>query len=196
MNSFYIPKGNDLLELPEQDDPPITLKAELVPDRGVKAIGYAAVTTAGLASGGTLRESDLAEIVRRHLDDLCALASALGIPRERLFTHVGGWKEEELLYETALNRYSCPGWSFYRHAGDVSKDPGVQKALGKTDAPYWAAVEWMLEGKPGDEAWLPALRRALSAPRCRYVCLYNWSGIRDNPAALAAIRSVLGAGGN
>ena len=196
VNSFYIPKGNDLLELPEQDDPQITLKAELVPDRGVKAIGYAAVTTAGLASGGTLRESDLAEIVRRHLDDLCALASALGIPRERLFTHVGGWKEEELLYETALNRYSCPGWSFYRHAGDVSKDRGVQKALGKSDAPHWAAVEWMLEGKPGDEAWLPALKRALSAPRCRYVCLYNWSGIRDNPAALAAIRSVLGAGGN
>lgn len=196
VNSFYIPNGNDLLEHPEEDDPQITLKADRVPDRGVTAIGYAAVTTAHLASADALRESDLAEIVRRHLADLCELASELGVPRERLFTHVGGWKEEELLYETALNRYSCPGWSFYRHASDIMKDVGVRNALGKSDAPHWAAVEWMLEGKPDDEAWLPALKRALSAPGCRYVCLYNWSGIRDNPAAVTAIRSLLGTGGN
>jgi hypothetical protein len=191
VNSFYIPGGNALLDLPEEKDPQITLKGERVPDRGVTAIGYAAVTTAHLASGGALREDHLAEIVSRHLEDLCALAAELGVPRVKLFTHVGGWKEEELLYDAALNSYSCPGWSFYRHAADPGKDRGVARVLGKSDAPYWGAVEWLLEGKHDKGAWVDALSRTLSIPKCRYVCIYNWSGIRDDQAALEGIREIL-----
>ncbi|MBI4417966.1 MAG: hypothetical protein HY563_04260, partial [Ignavibacteriales bacterium] len=141
VNSFYLPDGNALLDRPESEDPQVELKGNLIPDRGVVAIGYAAVTATGLANSGTLREKDLAKIVWRHLDDLCALAAELGVPRGKLFTHVGGWKEEELLYDAALNKYSCPGWSFYRHAIDPTKDTGVQRVLRKSDAPFWAAAE-------------------------------------------------------
>jgi hypothetical protein len=194
VNAFYYPNGNRLLDQPESKDPREELKADQVPDRGVAASGYAAVTTARLAKNGPLREQDLAEIVRLHLDDLCALAAELGVPREKMFTHVGGWKEEELLYDAALNRYSCPGWSFYRHASDPSQDKGVQRVLRKSDAPFWGAVEWMLMGTDDEQAWHDAIARTLSIPKCRYMCIYNWSGIRENRGAVAAIKAVLSVG--
>jgi hypothetical protein len=194
VNAFYYPGGNDLLDRPESDDPREELKADQVPNRGVVASGYAAVTTAGLANSGELREKDLAEIVRLHLDDLCSFAAELGVPREHMFTHVSGWKEEELLYDAAFNKYSCPGWSFYRHAADAAKDRGVQRVLQKNDAPFWGAVEWMLMGSDDEKAWRDAITRTLSIPKCRYMCIFNWSGIRDNRGAVAAIKTVLGAG--
>ena len=192
VNAFYIPNGNVFLDKPEKDDPQVELKGELVPDRGVVAIGYAAVTSSGLATSGVLKETDLATIVTKHLEDLCGLAADLGVPREKLFTHVGGWKEEELLYDAALNRYACPGWSFYRHAFDASRDKGVQRVLGKSDAPYWAAVEWMLMNDSSSTDWHDSLQRTLSISKCRYLCVYNWSGIRDNKGAVEGIRRALG----
>jgi hypothetical protein len=194
VNAFYYPNGNDLLDRPESEDPQVELKADQVPSRGVVASGYAAVTTAGLAKSGELQEKHLAEIVRRHLDDLCALAAELGVPREKLFTHVGGWKEEELLYDAALNRYACPGWSFYRHATDPSQDKGVYRVLQQSDAPFWGAVEWMLMGTDDEKAWHDSIARTLSDPKCRYMCIYNWSGIRDNRGAVSAIKTMLGDG--
>jgi len=191
VNAFYYPDGNTLLDLSEDKDPHIKLKDQQVPDRGVTAIGYAAVTTAHLADRGDLQEAHLAEIVRRHLDDMCAMAAGLGVPREKLFTHVGGWKDEELLYDAALNTYSCPGWSFYRYASDVAKDKGVQRALQKNGAPFWAAVEWLLMGTNDTQAWHNALRCALSDSKCRYVCIYNWSAIKNDRAAIDAIQGVL-----
>lgn len=190
VNSFYIPDGNAFLSRPEEQDPHIELRGDQVPDRGVIAIGYAAVSAARLAGEGVLREADLAEIVRRHVQDLCRLAAELGVPRGKLFTHVGGWKDEELLYDAALNTYACPGWSFYRYASDPSKDNGVARVLQKSDAPYWAAVEWLLMGEHDAEAWRTALMRTLIIPKCRYVCIYNWSGIRSNRSAVDAILGI------
>lgn len=192
VNSFYLPNGNALLDQSEVSDPQVELKGELVPDRGVVAIGYAAVTSAGLASSGRLKEADLAAIVARHLEDLSILAAELGVPREKLFTHVGGWKEEELLYDAALNSHTCPGWSFYRHAADATMDRGVQRVLAKSDAPYWAAVEWMLMSDSSSAHWHSAIGRTLAIPGCRYLCVYNWSGIRENMGAVEGIRRVLG----
>ena len=192
VNSFYIPDGNAFLSRPEEKDPPIELRGDQVPDRGVTAIGYAAVSTARLATEGALRERDLAEVVRRHIQDLCRLAAELGVPRGKLFTHVGGWKDEELLYDAALNAYACPGWSFYRYAGDPSKDKGVARVLKKSDAPYWAAVEWLLTGEHDAEAWQAALLNTLAIPGCRYVCIYNWSGIRSNRSAVDALLHITG----
>jgi hypothetical protein len=42
-----------------------------------------------------------------------------------------------------LDGFSCPGWSFYGHAGEPGKDIDVQNALNSSDAPSWAAVEWL-----------------------------------------------------
>ena len=192
VNAWYYPKGNALLDRPEKDDPVAGLNADELPGRGVATIGFAAVKTAGLRLSGDLAEADLAEIARRHLEDLSRLAAELGVPRDRLFTHGGGWKEGELLYQAAVNRFSSPGWSFYRHATDPKADTGVQAALRASDAPGWAAVEWLLQGPRETEPWRKALSATLSDPRCRFLCIYNWEGVRDSHAVLEALRVVTG----
>lgn len=191
VNAWYYPGGNDLLNQPASDDPQTGLKADELPARGVAPIGYAAVKTAGIGIAGRITEADLAEVVRRHLEDLCRLAAELGVPRDRLFTHVAGWKENELLYRTALNRFSCPGWSFYQHAADPGKDAGVQAVLQRSDAPGWAAVEWLFQGPNQTDPWRKALDATLKQPGCRYLCIYNWEGVRDRKEILEAIRQVL-----
>jgi hypothetical protein len=191
VNTWYYRGGNALLDRPAAEDPVSGLKTDELPNRGVAGIGYAAVKTMGLLSEGELTEADLAEVVRRHLEELSRQAAQLGVPRERLFTHAGGWKEGELLYQSAVNAFSSPGWSFYRHASDPGKDTGVQAALKHSDAPVWAAVEWLYQG-PGEVAsWRSALERTLADPRCRFLCIFNWEGIRNNEAALEAIRQTI-----
>lgn len=190
VNNWYYPGGNDLLERPERDDPSYGLQVDSLPGRGVQAIGYAAVSTLGLAQSGPLREAQLTEVVRRHLYDLCRLCDSLGVPRDRLFTHAGGWSPGETLYTAALNPFACPGWSFYDHAADPRSDRSAMAALRTSDAPYWGAVEWLYSGRPAS-GWYAALRHTLRVPRLRYLCIYNWSGIRDNPAAIAAIARAL-----
>lgn len=191
VNAWHYPNGNALLERPAIEDPVSGLQAHELPARGVAQIGFAAVKTAGLRSEGQITEADLAEVVRRHLEDLCRLAAELGVPREKLFTHVAGWKENELLYQAALNRFSCPGWSFYQHAADPAEDSGVKAALQRSDAPFWGAVEWLYQGPRETAPWRAALTATLANPRCRYLCIYNWQNVREQPAILQAVREVM-----
>lgn len=190
VNNWYYPGGNRLARLPESGDPRSGLTLDSLPSRGVETIGYAAVKTWGIAAGGRLTEADLTEVVHRHLEDLSAVCAGLGVPRAKLFTHAGGWAAGETLYTAALNPYACPGWSFYTHAGDPREDTTAMRALSKSDAPYWGAVEWLYGGDT-PEGWKEALVRTLSVPRIRYLCIYNWSGIRNAPTAINAIRTVL-----
>jgi len=90
-----------------------------------------------------------------------------------------------------VNAYSCPGWSFYRHAADPRRDTGVQRNLSRTDAPYWAAVEWLLPGTRDRTTWRHALAATLADPKCRYLCIYNWEGIQDSTSILSAITLTL-----
>ena len=189
VNSWYYPNGNALADRPATEDPKTGLKNNELPARGVAAIGYAATTQVRLKTKGELTEQDLAVIAWRHLEDLCRVASQLGVPRNRLFTHGAAWKDEELLYHAAVNRFSCPGWSFYKYANDPAKDAGVRKALARSDAPCWAAVEW-LGGGPTVDSWRKALSNTLADPRCRFLTIYNWESIEKNTAALQAIRDV------
>jgi hypothetical protein len=193
VNAFYYPGGNALLDSAETSDPRQEVDVEQVPARGFVPIGYSALTSLRQPASGLPQESQIAEIARLHLDDLCALAAELGVPREKTFTHGAGWKDQELMYGAAVNRYSCPGWSFYKHAYDATKDLGVKNALRRSDAPYWAAVEWMLVDSTRAEAWKGALSRTLSIPKCRYLCIYNWEGIKDIKGAVEAVQAILNA---
>ena len=191
INAWYYPNGNALLNLPVNQDPSGGLKVDELPARGVAQIGYAAVKTAGLRTSGDITEADLAEVVRRHLADLCSLAGELGVPRERLFTHVAGWKEQERLYSAGVNSFSCPGWSFYRHANDPKQDIGFQKALQCSDAPYWAAVEWLYQGPRQTGLWQQALNNTLVPSNCRYLCIFNWENVSNSMAILQAVHQVV-----
>lgn len=190
VNAWYYPGGNHLLNLPASEDPTTGLKLDELPARGVTQIGYAAVKTAGLRREGPLTEADLAEVARRHLEDLCRLAAELGVPRDRLFSHGVGWRENELLYQASVNEFSCPGWSFYRHADNPLKDAGVQNALKRSDAPQWAAVEWLFQGPREVAAWKSALEKTLQ-PRCSYLCIFNWEGVRNSPEVIQAVNEFI-----
>jgi hypothetical protein len=194
VNGFYYPHGNDYLEKPEKDDPQRQLVVEQLPGRGMAPIGYAAVSTLGLAKSGELKEEHLAEVVRVHLQDLCRLAYNLGVPRERLFTHCGGWTKGEKLYASAVNEFSCPGWSFYTHGMNPRNDATAMDALRRSDAPSWGAVEWLPLGAGSQRDWEVAFRSTLTIERCRYLCVFHWKLIKDVQDATKAITVVLDKG--
>ncbi len=191
-SSYHYEGGNDLLLKPEGNDPVLTFDAEKVLSRGRAQMGYAAVKTSGIRTSGSIAESDLRDVCQRYLETLCLEATKLGVPREKLFAHGVGWKDGELLYDVPVNSYACPGWSFYKHAVDPRQDKGVQRNLGKTDAPYWAACEyWLPSGEAN--AWRDALKRTLAAPRCRYVCVFNWENMAVYPDIAKGIHQIVDA---
>jgi hypothetical protein len=191
VNAWHYPGGNDLWGRPSSEDPPFSMKPEEVPARGVAQTGYAAVKTAGIRSEGAITEADIAEVVRRHLWDMCREAARAGVPRDKLFTHSAAWKDGELLYGAPVNEFSCPGWSFYKHAGDPRKDVGAQRELKRSDAPYWGAVEWLYLGPRELDPWRQALSNTLVDRRCRLLSIYNWEGFRDSKMVVEAIRQVV-----
>lgn len=190
VNARYYPGGNDLLDHPAYKDPQTGLNPDDVLARGQVQIGYAAVRSAGIRSSGRITEVDLCEVVRRHLEDLARVVAQAGFPREKIFTHSAGWKEGERLYSTALNRYSCPGWSFYRHADDPANDRGVQEVLKGSDAPYWAAAEWLFQKSEETPDWKSAIETTFADPGCRFICVYNWEDITGKPTVIEAVRQV------
>ena len=191
VNAWYYPHGNDLALKPASEDPVDGLETDDVTSRGQVQIGYAAVKTAGIRTNGKITEHDLYEVVRRHLDDLCRLAHECGVTRDKLFTHGAGWKEGELLYDAAVNDYSSPGWSFYRHASDASKDKGVERALGKSSARWWAAAEWCLMEPRECDRWHNAMRKTLDPPRCRFLCVYNWESVSSSEEVIKAVSQLV-----
>ena len=190
VNNWYYPNGNSYLDKLESEDPNYGLESDSIPSRGVQTIGYAAVSTLGLATSGNLKENDVTQVIHLHLKDLCQLAAELGVPRDLLFTHGGGWSEGETLYSAAVNEFSCPGWSFYTHAYNPVNDHTAMKALEQSDAPYWAAVEWLYMGENTEEEWTSAIRNTLAVPNLKYMCIYNWWGIKENENALSAIKQL------
>ena len=190
-NNWYYPNGNTLWNKPEKDDPMYGLNHEVLPGRGVQAIGYAAVSTLGLAKQGELKEAHVTRVVSRYVSDLCKIVSNLGVPRDRLFAHAGGWKEGESIYFTALNPYACPGWSFYTHAKNPVKDLTAMEALAKSEAPFWGAVEWLLFNVKEQSEWEDALHRFFVMPRLRYVQVRHWGSIKNDAMAIKAIQILI-----
>lgn len=201
VNAYYYPNGNELLDKPASEDPMTGLVGQDVLSRGVQQTGYATIKTAGIRSSGDITEWDLYEATRRYLEFLSREAAQCGIPRDRLFTHGAGWRDGELLYDAALNEYSCPGWSFYAHAKDPMKEPAVTRNLARTDAPWWGAVEWLLMEGMGSDAqtqygatsdkktiWKSALKNTLADKRAKLVCIFNWESVRNNISAKSAIQ--------
>lgn len=191
VNAYHYPSGNDLLDRPASEDPVRGLDTSDVLSRGVAQIGYAALKSSGIRAEGVPTESELRDVAQRYLQMLCREAADAGVPRERLFSHGAGWKKDELSYDIPVNPYVCPGWSFYNHAADPRKDSGVQRNLAKSDAPYWAAAEWLLQGTLKADAWRDALSNTLSDPRCRYVCIFNWESIRASETVQQAINELV-----
>lgn len=189
VNVFHYPNGNSYIDQPETNDPTYGKTMTELPSRGVQTIGYASVKSAGIANSGILTEEMQTEVVRLHLEDLTKTAFNLGIEREKIFSHSGGWVEGESLFTAAINEYSCPGWSFYDYASDPTNDLTAMNALAKSDAPYWGVVEWLLQGDNTTNDWYSALNKSLTN-NSRMVVIYNWDNINSNYNALSAIKAI------
>jgi hypothetical protein len=46
-------------------------------------------------------------------------------------------------------------------------------------------------GNKEKDAWRTATCNTLSMSKCRYLCIFSWSGIKNNQAALGAIGALL-----
>lgn len=191
VSNWYYPGGNLLLDKPEKDDPQYGLTLDSIPGRNVQTIGYNAARTMGLAKDGPMKDKYITAIVRAHLTDLSKLMFDIGFPREKIFTHCGGWSKNETLHKAAINKYSCPGWSFYDHAPDPSKDKSVMDALRQNTAPYWGAVEWLYMGKSSLPAWKSAIEKTMSIKTIKYMCIFNWDLIKGDSNSVAAINEII-----
>ena len=189
-NNWYYPNGNDLYDKPAKDDPKYGLNHKTLPDRGAASIGYAAVRTAGIADSGELTEWQVYQAVDDYAQTMCKHVSELGIPRDRLFMHAGGWKEGESIFWVAMNKYSCPNWSFYTYAPDPRKETTAMAVLGKSEAPYWGIGEWMLFHNDTVK-WRKALNTVLDMPKLRYVQIRHWGSIRNKPEIVSMINDLV-----
>jgi hypothetical protein len=187
VNNFFLPNGNSYIDKPEADDPELRLNHDIWPGFGAQPIGYAALKTQGIASSGPLKEADVAEVTDKYIHDLCKLANELGVPRKKLFTHAGGWKERQQVFYSALNEYSCPGWSFYHYATDPMKDLAVMDALKRSDAPFWCNAETFLFEANTEEAWLKCLNNNFRIPGLKYMNIRNYRGMSDKDFIFSAI---------
>lgn len=194
VNAYYYADGNRILEQwpddeshdPQGHDPAKGWTFGVVP------LGYAAAYTAGLKRGGELTRDDVERLTQQYLLRCSAEAQRRGIPQHLLFTHQGGtyapW-EQHLSFKPAINAHAIPGWSFYSDdPPDCGSLPADLRAAGRRQ---WAACEWWREA--ADEAgWRANFERTLGFAQCRFVAVYNWESFREIPAALAAVRGLVG----
>ena len=196
INSYYYPNGEELMDKPKSEDPQSgAIRADVL-SRGVVQQGFAAVKTSGIRESGDITEEDLYKVVKIHLEDLCKYAYDFGFPREKIFTHGWGNENAELMYDAAVNQYSCPGWSDYWYSKNPAENKGIMRNVEKSDAPHWAITEWTLSRPHEKEPWKQAIKTILNLPGCKLMCIYGWKGIADEEQVVQAIREVSVESGN
>lgn len=158
---------------------------------GQAALGYAAVTTAGIKKSGTLTKEDLERVVYQYLERMAAEAHKRGVPRHLIFTHQGGtfapW-DQHLNFKPAINEFSIPGWSFYSH--DPADSGSLAAELEAAGRQQWAAVEWW-RGADSAQHWRERFEACLRFKQCRFVSVFGWGQFRKLPEAHAAIRELV-----
>jgi hypothetical protein len=162
-----------------------------VPFKNVYQIGYAAVKTAGIKSSGELTTDDLNRAVKIYIDELAKTIYDLGIPRSKIFTHLGAddnpsaHPQYKFMSTDVLALYAHPGYSFYTYGSGPSGMPGLGSTLQQISATFWGVSEW---GGPGGGADYSSWRRVLTS----YFNFYNnkflisyVEVINDNTGSLA-----------
>lgn len=194
LNSFYYPNGNYYYETWPTDsshDPTYSVNGTLPPAYGVQQTGYAALTTSGLKTSGTITESDLARVTGMHLTDLAMKANELGLPRDKIFTHSWHFKNSGTNKLAAVNNYSNPGWSYYtnNNSGVRNISADIDNAINDSNASYWALAETLFQGSDTTSAWQTFFENNLDA-RCKFINIFNWDNITNSQVRLNAIRNL------
>lgn len=185
----------------------VSLNASATPKDEFEPYGYRAMQDLlerEQASASTIASDVLTQhylrqkAVQEYLADLSWLAVMLGMPTQRIYTHV--WSEAEMgesrfvdYAAAAYNPYSRPGISLYGFATKPLALPVWQKALSKAGWPAWGAVELSLPKTDGDSdlAATNILATQLeNRPHAQVAVLYNWDE-HNNSTNLQSLRRIL-----
>ncbi len=199
-NFYFYPGGNAYAGQDPKNDPTGGAPASVQQ-------GYAAVCTArggagggGCAGGVTV--PDLDAVVRGYLGAMAGVFAGAGVPRTKMYTHVGasfgdaGAHAVWVSAQSAVIPGAAPGYSFYSYAYDAGAAPGLAAALDAVGGGPWAASEWLyMGGNSGtpEEQWAAAINNTLSHRNARLLDVFNWEGVKATPAAVAALSAALSA---
>jgi hypothetical protein len=118
-------------------------------------IGYAAVSTSGLASSGEIKREHLTSCVQHYMAELTETVYQAGLPRRKIVTHIGSPLDNtatpiRYIYpDAALSPWSIPGISNYSFADGPIGMAGTLDQIGPS-ATWWGTVEW---GGSGAGKW-------------------------------------------
>jgi hypothetical protein len=179
----------------------ISLNASATPKDEFMPYGYRAMADFVSTPEATL-SADLqqlrADVVEKYLFDLSRLAHRVGIPKQRVYTHVWGeappTDPKYAPYAVAaFNPYSRPGMSFYGYAEDPYASPSWQSAQTQFRHQNWGAVEYSVPQSQGVKALTNTLIGSpANSPPAKVIILYNWSEHKNTPA-IPALVEILGA---
>lgn len=126
------------------------------------------------------------QVVRQYLDNLARKLTRLGIPKQRIYTHVWGEApptdpKYENYADAAFTPYARAGISLYGHAEDPFSSIPWATAIKKYGNPSWGAVEYSAE--KAEDVWTRGLSNTLdSATPTKIITVYNWTEHKDTPA--------------
>lgn len=176
----------------------VSLNASITPTDEFIPYGYRGIQdllcpqnnpTCGVQSKWNQQTLDTArrDIVHSYLEDMAMIALRLGIPKQRIYTHVWG---ESLIGEPryasyangAFTIYARPGMSFYSYAKNPLSLFTWAKPLASNGYSEWGAVEYSTDKTT--DAWETALTNTLDSPvsPAKVVTIYNWGEHKGTPA--------------
>lgn len=124
------------------------------------------------------------KVVQQYLTDLSRQAVLLGLPKQRLYTHV--WAEVEAeetekyvnYFAAAQNIYSRPGLSLYNYSSTPFNLTVLDYQLQLTGEPRWGAPEFSTDGLSASDAFQETLANQRNP--AQLINIYNWREIRDS----------------
>jgi hypothetical protein len=168
-------------------------------DGNLWALGYAAAQTLNLQpEGGNITKDTIDAICKDYLEFLVGAAIDKGIAPQKIATHSTwpGWYTNtgggHSGFAAILGRDNpnfagvIPGWSLYDTIYRDNNIYTLRTCIAEADGP-WGIMEFSRENldTPG------FLENVLDHPNNRYVNIFNWSQIIDNPNRIQEIRNAL-----
>jgi hypothetical protein len=184
----------------------VSLNASVLPRDEFEPYGYRSIQdlkcpTNEATCGATLKLNQKEviasrqEVVSAYLTDLTRLAVNMGIPKQRIYTHV--WSEategearHSNYAPAAFNLYSRAGISLYGYAEKPFDLPDWKNAVVENGDQAWGAVEYSTDKET--DKWHRALNNVLnsSLDSAKVITFYNWDEHKDTPA-MPAIKNIL-----
>ncbi len=145
--TFYPKTPCILNSVPTIDGVPGTPIEDVCLSSNSRQLGYAALTTSGIKTSGEITDEDITAVVRSYVGKITEKVYQSGIPRRKIFSHIGVLTAQESARTNengALSYFAHPGYSFYTgNDGPISsKLPLLEAARSAIGETYYGNDEW------------------------------------------------------